>query len=177
MDLAGQPVLAHVIARLAPQTSGLVLNGNGNPARFAQFGLPVFADAREFAGAGPLAGILAGLDHAAGLGQSHVAFVPCDAPFLPLNLVAILAAADGPARIRCAEGPRGLEPLFALWPVALNSGLRHLLRTGVRKVQQALGALPCHHVGFALGPGAPDPFLNLNRPEDAQGAHAKLTQD
>ncbi len=176
MDLAGQPVLAHVIARFGPQTSGLVLNANGGADRFARFGLPVIADVAEFAGAGPLAGILAGLEYAAGRSLSHIACVPCDAPFLPKNLVAALLAGNYSGKICYATGPRGIEPLFALWPVAQAEELRQLLRAGLRKVQEALAALPCQSIAFAGSPGAPDPFTNLNRPQDAQAAHAALTQ-
>ncbi|MDB5409048.1 MAG: molybdopterin-guanine dinucleotide biosynthesis protein, partial [Rhodospirillales bacterium] len=125
--LGGQPILARIIARVAPQVQALALNANGDPARFAEYGLPVVPD--SVAGfAGPLAGVLAGLDWAAGLpGVTHVASFATDAPFVPTNLVARMQTAiahDG-ADLACAASGGRTHPVFGLWPVDLREALRH----------------------------------------------------
>ena len=88
LDLAGQPMIGHVIARLGPQVGKMVLNANGDPARFAPFNLPIVADTVE-GFAGPLAGILAGLRWSAANAPdaSHIVSVSTDAPFIPIDLV------------------------------------------------------------------------------------------
>src|SRR4051812_26064111 len=88
VDVGGRAMLAHTIARMKPQVSLLILNANGDPARFAPFGLRVVADGVP-GHPGPLAGVLAALDDAAAQpGFEWVAVAPCDAPFLPYDLVA-----------------------------------------------------------------------------------------
>jgi molybdenum cofactor guanylyltransferase len=173
LDLGGAPMLAQVIRRLAPQVAGLALNANGDPARFAGFGLPVLADTLP-GFAGPLAGVLAGLDWAAREGASHIVTAAADTPFLPADLVAVLAAAatQGGTPIALAATASGLHPTFGLWPVALRADLRRALDAGTRKV----GA-------WALEQGAArarfddtphDPFFNVNTPEDLALARARL---
>lgn len=168
LDLDGQALLARVIERLGPQAGPLALNANGDPARFAGLGLPVIADGVPGL-PGPLAGVLAGLDWAAGLGAEAVVSAAADTPFLPLDLAARLAAAAGPSGLALAaspdaEGRLRLHPTFGLWPVALRGALRQALIQGQRRVAawaEAQGA------GIAAFPSAPfDPFFNVNTPED-----------
>ena len=165
--LAGRPILAHIIERARPQVAALALNANGDPRRFAGFGLPVVADSiADFAG--PLAGVLAGLDWAATLEPetTHVASFAGDAPFLPLDLVARLAAAVASGHaIACAGSGGRVHPVFGLWPVALRENLRAALAVeGIRKVDQWTGRFRLAVVEFAAAPL--DPFFNTNRPED-----------
>jgi molybdopterin-guanine dinucleotide biosynthesis protein A len=166
--LGGRTILAQVIERLAPQVRRLVLNANGDPARFADYGLPVVAD--SVAGfAGPLAGVLAGLDWAA-VNEPDCPWVvsaPTDAPFLPADLVARLLGAaerDG-ADMACAASGGRTHPVAALWPVRLREDLRRaMVEEGVRKVD-IWTARYC--LAIAEFPDAPlDPFFNTNRPED-----------
>jgi molybdenum cofactor guanylyltransferase len=169
--LAGRPILAHVIARARPQVAALALGANGDPARFADFALPVVGD--SIAGfAGPLAGVLAGLDWAAAEHPraTHLASFAGDAPFLPQDLVARLwAALDFGHALACAASAGRLHPVFALWPVGLREELRRALSVdGVRKVEQWLGRHPLAVVEFAAAPL--DPFFNINRPEDLAAA-------
>ena len=180
--LGGRPLLQRVVDRMRPQVAALVLNANGDPARFAGFGMPVVADSiPDFAG--PLAGILAGLDWAA----EHrpdcpvIASVATDAPFLPENLVSRLhrgMAAEG-AELACAASAGQPHPVIGLWPVRLRDDLRHaLVEEGIRKVDVWTGRYRLATVAFpelSLGDGlAIDPFFNANRPEDFDRAAALL---
>lgn len=165
--LAGKPILAHIIARARPQVAVLALNANGDAARFAGFGLPVVAD--SVGGfAGPLAGVLAGLDWAAASvpAASHVASFAGDAPFLPLDLVSRLAAALAAGNeLACAASEGRAHPVFGLWPVALRDDLRRALAVEeIRKVDQWTARFRLARVEFPSS--AVDPFFNANRPED-----------
>ena len=159
--LAGQPILAHIIARLRPQLASLVLNANGDPARLAPFGLPILPDTIP-GHPGPLAGILAGLDHAAALGLDWIVTAPADAPFLPLDLAARLHAARGTAPMAIAASAGRTHPVAALWPVTMRATIRAALAAGQHKVAAATQA-----AAIATWPDHPiDPFLNINTPDD-----------
>ncbi|MBS1301033.1 molybdenum cofactor guanylyltransferase MobA [Loktanella sp. SALINAS62] len=166
--LLGQTrIIDHVIARLAPQCDGLVLNANGDPARFAALGLPVAPDGMaDFPG--PLAGVLAGLDHAATTGHSHIVTAAADTPFLPCDLVPQLQLAGGDAGLALAASPGGRQPTFGLWPVALRGPLRQALTDGIRKVVQFTRA---HDAGTATFPDDAA-FFNVNTPDDLATARA-----
>ncbi|WP_395681670.1 molybdenum cofactor guanylyltransferase MobA [Inquilinus sp.] len=176
--LGGITLLDRLIARAAPQVSALWLNANGDPSRFARWGLPVVPD--DVPGApGPLAGILAALDLAAATRPEIglVASFPCDAPFIPRDLVARLAAArrdQGGAIAVAASGGR-VHPVAALWPVALRHDLRQaLVEEGLRKVERWAGRHGFAVAEFAADPV--DPFLNGNTPEDLVEAERLLAQ-
>lgn len=167
--LGGQPLLAHVIARLAPQLSPLALNANGAPERFAAFGLKVLPD--PVAGLpGPLAGVLAAMQWAAELGASAVLTAPGDTPFLPPDLVARLAAAREPGQIACAACSGRAHPTVALWPVELAPRLAVALQAGQRRVELWAREEGLVTVAFADETA----FLNLNTPEDLAAAEAAL---
>jgi molybdopterin-guanine dinucleotide biosynthesis protein A len=179
LALDGGTLIGHVVARLAPQVARIVINANGDPARFAALGLPVVAD--TVAGfVGPLAGVLAGMRWAAGeAGAAHVATVSADAPFLPPDLVARLAAAVAgePRAIALARSDGGFHPVIGLWPVALADDLEAALGAGVRKVLD----WTCRHVmravDFApvvIGGARVDPFFNANTPEELDEARRLL---
>jgi molybdopterin-guanine dinucleotide biosynthesis protein A len=167
-ELAGVPLLTRVIERLRPQVETLVLNANGDPGRFVAFGLPVAADGVP-GFAGPLAGVLAGLDWAA-LHRPDcpaVVSVATDAPFLPEDLAARLVAAAhaAGADLACAASGGRAHPVFGLWPVRLREDLRRAVaEEGVRKVDQWTARHRLVVVDFADHPL--DPFFNANRPED-----------
>jgi molybdenum cofactor guanylyltransferase len=177
--IGGKPILDRVIERMRPQVSALVLNANGDPARFAVYGLPVVADSiADFAG--PLAGVLAGLDWAAAnrADCTMVASVATDAPFLPEDLVARLAAgmAEAGADLACAASGGQAHPVIGLWPVRLRDDLRHaLVDEGVRKVDVWTGRHRLATVEFPIG--RIDPFFNANRPEDLAVAERLLTDN
>lgn len=166
-EVAGKPLLDHVIARLAPQVGGIVLNANGDPSRFAEYRLPVVADSLPD-WPGPLAGVLAGMDWAAAQGADSVVSVAADTPFFPLDLVAQLQAAAGPSGLALAATREGgklwRHPTFGLWPVALRDDLRAALLGGLRKVVLWTDQ---HGAGTAeFGTDPFDPFFNINTPED-----------
>jgi molybdopterin-guanine dinucleotide biosynthesis protein A len=174
--LAGRPLLDHVIERLRPQVAGLVLNANGDPARFAVYGLPVVADSiPDFAG--PLAGILAGLDWTA----THrpdcpiVLSVATDAPFLPTDLVSRMARAmeTEQADLACAASGGQSHPVIGLWSVRLREELRRaVVEEGLRKVDIWTARYRLATVEFSDRPI--DPFFNANRPEDLERAATLL---
>lgn len=172
VEVAGRPLLAHVIERLAPQVDEIVLNANGDPARFARFGLPVVADTVE-GFAGPLAGVLAGMRWAAARGHQHVVSAAGDTPFFPTDLVPRLFAARGeqPISMAATEDPeRGLSehPTFALWPVGLADDLEKALTVGqMRKVIVWTSRHGCARAVFGEGEF---PFFNVNTPEDVAEA-------
>ena len=167
-EIGGHSILARVIARLEPQCKSLVLSANGDPMRFASFGLPVIADGVK-QHPGPLAGILAGLDWAAAHrpNAQWVLSAPGDCPFLPRDLVARLrqaVSAQG-AELAVAASQGRSHPVIGLWKVALRDALREaLVVEGLRKVQ---GWTARHRVATVVWPDEPlDPFYNVNTVED-----------
>jgi molybdopterin-guanine dinucleotide biosynthesis protein A len=166
MLLAGKPVLRHVLDRVDFADRPLMINANGDPARYAAFCLPVCADVID-GYAGPLAGILTGLEWVAANHSdcSHMVSLATDAPFLPVNLIAVLESAIGDgAEIAQAMSLHRRHPVFAIWPVAIAGALRDaVIDEGVRKIDDFTARYYCVTVEFA---GTPDPFMNLNRPDD-----------
>ena len=176
LQLGGQTLLSRVIDRLAPQTAEVALNANGDPARFAGYGLPVIAD--SIAGfAGPLAGVLAGLDWAAAQGADTIVTAAADTPFLPCDLVPrLLLASEGmthPLVLAATPDPRrgsARHPTFGLWPVALRHDLRAALKDGLRKVVLWTD----RHGGREAVFAEEEAFFNVNTPEDLRTAEAML---
>lgn len=174
LALNGQALLVRVIDRLAPQCQPLALNANGDPARFAGFGLPVLADGIP-GYPGPLAGVLAGLDWAAALGVDALVSVAADTPFFPTDLVARLRDAGQFALAASADddGVLRTHPTFGLWPVSLRQPLRAAIESGQRRVAEWAMAQGAMRVAFDSKPH--DPFFNINTPDDLARAQA-LTQ-
>jgi len=176
--IGGATILERTLARLTPQCRRVIINANGDATRFADTGLTVVADGvPDFAG--PLAGVLAGLDWAAANAPDNdwLASVPGDCPFLPRDLVARLheARKAGAAPLACARSGERRHPTVGLWPVALRENLRRaLLNEGLRKVEVWTRR---HGVAIADWPATPiDPFFNVNTAEDAMRADAIATQ-
>lgn len=168
-DLAGRPMLDHVIERVSPQVAGLMINAGGEAARFASYGLPVVADVLEGA-QGPLAGILTGLEWAAGEGLEWLVSLPSDAPFLPCDLVDRLAAEiQAGADIAVARSAGRRHPVIAIWPVRLAADLRRaMIDEDMRKIDRWTPRFDTRHVDFESEPV--DPFFNVNSPEDLERA-------
>lgn len=166
LELGGQTMLARIVARLRAEPVGAIaLSANGDPERFAAFGLPVLDDG-AFAGAGPLAGVLAGLDWAAGLGAEALLTAPGDTPFVPAGLARALRPAPA-----CAADQAGVaQYLVALWPVAARTELRARLVEGSRKVAAFAAALGMREVAFPAAPA--EAFLNVNTAAELAAARA-----
>jgi molybdopterin-guanine dinucleotide biosynthesis protein A len=179
VELGGRPLLAHAIERLRPQVGSLVVNANGDPGRFARFGLPVVADT-VMGFPGPLAGILAGMLFARDSmpGIRYVATAATDSPFFPVDLVArLLAAIDGGdvAIARC--GGRDY-PVFGLFPVGLADDLAAFLATSSNLAVMAwIDRHASSSAEFEASGGSPDPFFNLNAPDDLAAAEAAIRSD
>jgi molybdopterin-guanine dinucleotide biosynthesis protein A len=169
--LAGRPMLDHVLERLQPQVAAIALNANGDPARFARWGLTVIPDTIE-GHPGPLAGLLAGMEWAqrCNFAIANIVTVPADTPFIPRDLVENLERArDGDIVIASSE--TGPHWAIGLWPVRLASLVRAaMIEDGLRKVS-AFAAR--HRYSFATyGQAEPDPFFNVNDSRDLEAAEA-----
>lgn len=182
LDIAGRPMLAHVIERLAPQVGALVLNANGDPGRFASFGLPLVADTVG-GQVGPLAGVLAGMRWAVAHapGTALIATASTDAPFVPRDLVERLVsarnAAGGGERIALARSGGHLHPVIGLWPVSLADDLEQALLDGVRKVlawTDRHGTVGVDFASVTVAGEEVDPFFNANTPEELRQARQLL---
>jgi molybdopterin-guanine dinucleotide biosynthesis protein A len=175
--IAGRTILDRAIARFAPQCDGLIVNANGDPARFAATGLTVVPDdVPDFAG--PLAGILAALDWAADHRPDlpYVASAAADTPFLPHDFVARLHAARQEAGVllACAESGGRAHPVNGLWAVALRQDLRHaVVDEGMRKIDRWTARLGVALATWGVEPI--DPFFNANAPEDLAEAERLIT--
>lgn len=166
--IGGRTILDHVIARLEPQCDGLILNANGDPARFAAFGLPVVADTVE-GFAGPLAGVLAALDWTAAHRRDveWVLSAATDCPFLPRDLVARLQRArqDEDAQLAVAASGGQSHPVIGLWNVSLRDELRHaLVKEDIRKIDLWTARYRLATVTWPVEPV--DPFFNANTVDD-----------
>ena len=140
-------------------TPHIAISANGDAARFQAFGLPVLDDG-PFADHGPLAGVLAGLEWAAGLGAESLLTIPGDTPFVPSGLAAALTPAPS-----CARSGGRMHPLVALWPVLCRAELRTFLQTpGGRQVSRFTEWISCRPVDFPID--VCDPFLNVNTPDE-----------
>jgi molybdenum cofactor guanylyltransferase len=176
--VGGATILQRVLTRLQPHCRALIINANGDPGRFADTGLVVVADSvADFAG--PLAGILAGLDWATVNAPdcTFIASAPGDCPFLPKDLVPRLHEARSTAGtpLACARSGQQNHPVVGLWPLALREDLRRALTVeGLRKIDIWTAR---HGVASAEWPDTPvDPFFNVNTPEDAARAEAITKQ-
>jgi molybdopterin-guanine dinucleotide biosynthesis protein A len=176
--IGGEAILDRVLAVVRGKCEPIILNANGDPARFARYGLPVIADSvPDFAG--PLAGILAGLDWAAAHtpGTEWVVSVPGDCPFLPADLVDGLHAARAEAGtpLACARSGDWRHPVVGLWRVGLRDELRHALTVeDLRKIEIWTAR---HGIAIASWPDQPvDPFFNVNTPDDLVAAERAAKQ-
>ncbi|MEN3348438.1 MAG: molybdenum cofactor guanylyltransferase [Bradyrhizobium sp.] len=177
--IGGRTILERVIARLKPQCSELILNANGDPARFASFGLPVIADTvADFPG--PLAGILAALDWVAANrpGVALVFSAAADCPFLPRDLVARLhqARLAQQAQLAVAASDGQSHPVIGLWSVALRHELRQaLVVEDVRRIDRWTAR---HKLATVTWPTTPlDPFFNANTMDDIAEAERLAALD
>ena len=182
LELAGRPMLGHVICRLGAQVGAIVINANGDASRFAAFGLPVVPDTID-GFVGPLAGVLAGMRWSAANAPDARWIVTAagDAPLLPGDLVAQLmaAVASRPGSIALAQSHGELHPVIGLWPVALADDLEEQLRGGVRKVlhwTDRHGTVPVPFPPARVCGIDIDPFFNANTPQELDQLRAMLAK-
>ena len=178
IKIGGVSILQRVLACLTPQCSRVIINANGDAARFADTGCAIVADSvPDFAG--PLAGILAGLDWAAvhAPDSEWLVSVPGDCPFLPKDLVTRLyeARVTSNVPLACARSGEWRHPVVGLWSVKLREDLRHaLMSEGLHKIELWTAR---HGIAIAEWPAAPfDPFFNVNTPKDVAQAEAIATR-
>jgi molybdopterin-guanine dinucleotide biosynthesis protein A len=182
LELAGKPMLGHVIDRLSVQVGRMAINANGDPSRFAPFGLPVVADTVS-GFVGPLAGVLAGMRWSAGSasGARCIVTVAGDAPMLPLDLVSRLTAAvqSCDTAIALARSAGEVHPVIGLWPVALADDLETALQDGVRKVlhwTDRHGTVAVDFPMTRIGSVEVDPFFNANTPQELDSLRTMLAK-
>ncbi|MEQ8603432.1 MAG: molybdenum cofactor guanylyltransferase MobA [Marivibrio sp.] len=176
--LAGKPILEHILDRVRPQVDALALNANGDPGRFAYYGMDVIADTMD-GNPGPLAGVLSGLEWARRVHPQAqwLATFPGDAPFLPKNLVSRLSQAveRAGADLACAASDGRAHPVVGLWPVRLADDLRRaMVDDEIRKVDRWTGRHKLIQVEFAAEPV--DPFFNANSPDDVATAERLMAR-
>ena len=163
LTIGSATILARVIAAL--EGMEIAISANGDASRFAAYDRPVLTDG-AFAGEGPLAGILAGLDWGFAIGATALLTIPGDTPFVPRGL----AVALSPPPAGAASNGR-VHHLVALWPIETRIALReHLSRPGSRHVAGFTGAIGMRRVDFP--PAAWDSFLNVNTPADLEAARS-----
>ncbi len=168
--VGGERVLDRLLQRMAPQVAGLIINANGDPARFADLGVPVVADSLPDR-PGPLAGVIAGLDWAVEHrpGVEWIITAPWDCPFVPMDLVARLHAGRGAADLACAASGGRAHPVVGLWAVSMREALRQAVSEGLRKIDAFTGRYRVAEVEWPVG--AIDPFFNVNTVDDLQEAN------
>ena len=180
LDLNGKTLLKQAADRLAPQVDVIAINANSDADEYRNTGLPVIRDSFE-GYAGPLAGVLAGMEWAEAQGADYIASVAADTPFFPDDFVTRMqdVLTEGSGKIAIAE-TSGIDskfhnhPTFGLWPVTLCDDLRNALGVGVRKVVQ--WAYPHGVVKVRFNAKPFDPFFNVNRPEDYETAKRLLKE-
>ena len=179
LALGDLTMIGHVIRRLAPQAGRLVINANGDPARFVALGLPVVADTVQ-GFVGPLAGVLAGMRWTVtnAPASRHIVTVSSDAPFLPPDLVTRLHGVLGTQTgIAIARSGGELHPVIGLWPVALADDLETALAADVRKVLRWTdrhGTIPVDFDSRVIAGHPVDPFFNANTPAELDEARRLL---
>ena len=164
--LGGETLLARAIARARPQVQDLIISANGDPERFAPFGLPVVADPVP-GFLGPLAGILAGLEwmRANRPNARWLASFACDSPLFPTDRVEPLVtrAQQSKSLIAVAESNERTHPVFAVWSADIaETSESVLVKDGFRKVEDWIANFPHRSLSFSVDPV--DPFLNINTP-------------
>ncbi len=175
--LGGRPMIAHVIDKLSRQVQRIAINANGDPARFAAFGLPVIADGAA-GSRGPLSGILAGMRWGAEIGADHVVTVAGDTPFFPADLVARFrrALTGAPGTIVLAACADELHQVSGLWPVDLADDLAAFLqdanRTRITDWAADRGFVTCDFPVRHADGREFRPFFNVNTPEQLAEAEA-----
>ncbi|RFB80579.1 molybdenum cofactor guanylyltransferase MobA [Methylovirgula sp. 4M-Z18] len=172
----GRPLVEHVLARFAPQVADVVINANGDAARFAAYPHPVLPD--RLGANGPLCGVASGLNYAQQHNADAIVAVPVDGPLLPLDLVDRLTAALNPeSQAVVARSPDGVEPTFALWRVSALPQMEIALEQGIRGPKHMLEQLPHASVLFDAKVAGLAPFANLNTREELADVERRVLHE
>jgi molybdopterin-guanine dinucleotide biosynthesis protein A len=177
--LGGRPIIARIIDRLRPQISDIIINANGDSARFAAYRLPVISDI-VVGFAGPLAGVHAGLEWIKTNRPdiTHVVTIATDTPFFPPDLVRrFLAKESNGLTLLVAQSDEGVHPVIGLWPVALAPAIAEFLKQDKHKVgrfAEEQRAIEVYFPKVEVGGVLVDPFFNINEPEELARANALL---
>ncbi len=175
LPLAGVPLIERVANRFSNQVHQLIINANGDPSRFERLGFPVVADTVE-GFAGPLAGVLASMRWAMEQTDArHVLTVAADTPFFPNEYAERMRRGVQPDTIRLASSNGRRHPVFGLWPVDLADPLEQFLAAGERKVMLFVEQYANEMIEFNAE--NPDPFFNINTPEDIGLAETFLEEE
>ena len=185
MQLGGKPMIAYAVKRLTPQTGTVIINANRDSMAYADYSCTVVPDTIE-GFAGPLAGVLAGMEWARmnAPNAKWVATAAADTPFFPTNLVASCVTEVGYKQdvIALAKSGDKLHPVFGLWPISLADDLREWLSDEANR--KVLAWVDRHNMTaitfpeFELANEMIDPFFNVNNPEDLETAkiiHAQVS--
>jgi len=160
----GTPLALHALLRLSPQVGEVMINANRNLSAYESMGVPVWPDALPAGVAeypGPLAGLLAGLEHCT---TPYLVSVPCDTPNFPLDLVQRLAhalvqdEADIATAATVEGGQRRVQPVFCLLKSTLMESLVEFLHDGQRKID----LWTARHRSVAVPFEDSDAFFNAN---------------
>ncbi len=165
IELQQQPLIQHVINRLQLQVGSIHINANRNLDEYRQFGFPVFCDAnQDFQG--PLSGMLQGLHQLKEEHSDWIVCVPCDAPLLPLNLVACFAQALGEGNhLAVARDGKWIQPTFCMIHRSMLDSLENYITSGGRKTGDWLQQEKAVQVDFSTQKHA---FVNINSADDLQ---------
>ena len=158
-----RPLIEHIIERTTPQAGEVIINANRNIPSYKKYGLSVISDSDKIS-QGPLAGIFSSLLASA---TPLLATVPCDSPFLPLDLISRLYASllEKDADLAVAYSRR-LQPVFCLGKKELSENLSEFLKHGGRKIDEWHKQVNVTHADFN---DVPDCFININSPEELTG--------
>ncbi|WP_411704449.1 molybdenum cofactor guanylyltransferase MobA [Edaphovirga cremea] len=163
VKLQGKPLFIHILEKLRPQVSHLLISANRNIDIYSQHQQVVADITPDFAG--PLAGMLAALKISL---TEWVVFVPCDVPDFPDDLVSRLWQGKKQALAAYADDGARAHPTLALLHRSLAPQLEAFLENGDRKLMLFLSNINAVPVIFADRPNA---FKNLNTPEDIATWH------
>ncbi|MDP1700820.1 MAG: molybdenum cofactor guanylyltransferase MobA [Aestuariivirga sp.] len=172
LELASKPVILHVIEQFEPQVDQLVINANGEPARFSEFGLDVVPDVLTSLTT-PLAGLHAALKFTKSVEADVLVTVPSDTPFLPFNLVSKLMAKAVVRGAAIAASGDQVHYIIGAWKTELLDDLESAIaRDNLFRVKDWAHRATAQKVEWPIK--SHDPFFNVNAPEDLRNAEQIL---
>ena len=164
LELGGKSILSHLIERFGPQVDQLVINANGEPARFSEFGLVVIPDVLTSLTT-PLAGLHASLQFAQKARAEVLVSVPSDTPFLPPDLVSKFLEKTVASGAAIASSGGQDHYIIGAWKTELLDDLeRAIANDNLFRVKDWAHKVSAQKVEWPTHPF--DPLFNVNTPED-----------